>query len=449
MRNDEKIDIQLEETVSEDMGAKEKAERHYETAQRYIGISKFMKKYEDRDKYLHRGIRYMKKCYPALDVRKELKELRLQLFQLRAQGRVDLYEEALSVLESAKNEKDYNAAMELFKRIHKHEQTHSIPENLVDPELYAKVKAYSDSEERMQYCEQQIDALNAKAKRKTRVVSGILLVILLALLLFSKTLTFHKVLGQVLETAHAYSFAYQRYEHVYGSLTEEDEKAKYLEKSSECHYKEAQKALDAHNKKLALKEYSICVARNYKDSAQKLYELELAKIDSAKIGSYVNFGGNGKILWKVLAKDGNRALLYKKYGLDEKDKPAYHTEETAVTWESCNLRNWLNTSYFERTFTDQEKAAIPVVTVPADDNPKYGTSGGNDTQDRMYILSATEYKQYFDLFPQTETASWLRTPGSNQVSACIVNRYKTIMEYGYEVSNKHFTIKPIFWVEFK
>lgn len=449
MKNDEKIDIQLDDKVSEDMNALEKAKRHYDTGHRYIELSRLMKKYEDRDLYFHRGIRYIKKCHPVMDVHAELKKLRLELFEMRSQGRVDLYEKAMEVLNTAKYEKDYKTAIELFRRIYDHEKTHSIPENLVDPALYAKVKEYSDSEEKIQYCEQQIESLNARGKRKTKIFSATILCAMVLLLIFSKTLRFHELLGDIFSTVHAYSFAYQRYEYVKDNTQDSREQSRLQDLSSECHYRAAQKAIDAHNKDLAFDEYSICVERDYKDSAQKLYELELQKIDSTDVGKYVRYGGKGRILWKILAKDGNKALLYKKFGLDEKPMPSFHTENVPVTWENCSLRGWLNDTYMNREFTDIEKNAIAKVTVPADNNSVYGTSGGKDTQDQIYILSVSEYNNYIDLLPETESAWWTRTPGATPNTMVIINRYKTIMDYGYEVSSNHFTIKPVLWVEYK
>ena len=122
------------------------------------------------------------------------------------------------------------------------------------------------------------------------------------------------------------------------------------------------------------------------------------------IGEYVTFGhyeqdnnlDNGKepIEWKVLDKKDGRALLISKYGLDCK---RYNETNTHVTWETCTLRSWLNSDFLKEAFSSSEKSAIPTVILSNPDNPSYGTEGGNDTQDQVFLLSLQEMQQYFDL----------------------------------------------------
>ena len=70
MRNDEKIDIQLQsETSDENLTAEELAQQNYDTALRYINIAEHMKQYEDQDKYYHRAIKYLRLARPYIKVR--------------------------------------------------------------------------------------------------------------------------------------------------------------------------------------------------------------------------------------------------------------------------------------------------------------------------------------------------------------------------------------------
>ena len=131
---------------------------------------------------------------------------------------------------------------------------------------------------------------------------------------------------------------------------------------------------------------------------------EAADLGKANVGDYVTFGHyeqdndleNGKesIEWKVLDKKDGCVLLVSKYGLDTK---LYNDDYIRVTWETCTLRSWLNSEFLNTAFSSQEKAAIPAVTLSNPDNPYYGTEGGKDTKDQVFLLSLQEMQQYFTL----------------------------------------------------
>lgn len=122
------------------------------------------------------------------------------------------------------------------------------------------------------------------------------------------------------------------------------------------------------------------------------------------VGNYVSFGtypqtkaGNEAtpIEWLVLARDGNKALLISRYGLDAQP---YNKDDTSVTWETCTLRKWLNSTFYNKAFSSAEQAAILTTNV---DNSKsqcysgWNTNGGNNTQDKVFLLSYAEANQYF------------------------------------------------------
>lgn len=445
MRNDEKINIKIENNVSTEMSVQEKAEKNYETAKRYLEISELMRRYEDKDKYLSRGLIFMKKCLPYLDVKKEVNDLRIKIHVSRVKGRMALYEAAEHYRKTAKGINDYKAAIDLYARIVAHnKKTVPISEKLVGKELYQQVEIYSNAEEKIKQCESYIEAIQVKEKRKNRITSIIVLGIILFVLVFSKKPLFKERLGDLFSSFHIYSLAYTQYDSVYETTKDEIVK----NKSSKCHYEAAKAAVQAKNYTLAFTEYNVAASRDYKDSRQQLYKLELERIDAADIGDYVRFGGSGKCSWKVLEKKDGQALLYRKKGLNDNPKPPFHEVDEPVTWENCTLRQWLNSEYLDRQFNEQEKQSILLANVPAENNECYGTNGGNDTKDKIFILSSSEYETYKELLPITETASWLRTPGNASNTMSIVNRYKTILDYGYEVSSTHFTIKPVLWVKY-
>lgn len=102
------------------------------------------------------------------------------------------------------------------------------------------------------------------------------------------------------------------------------------------------------------------------------------------------------IKWRVLSVDGNDAFLIADKNLDVQ---RYHDKEEspAPTWEGCSLRAWLNSrsvadedGFFTTAFTEAERSAVRLTNVKNTPNPWSGISGGNDTQDYVYLLSVDE-----------------------------------------------------------
>ena len=124
------------------------------------------------------------------------------------------------------------------------------------------------------------------------------------------------------------------------------------------------------------------------------------------IGNCVTFGhypqtssgtDSTAIEWIVLAYDStnNRSLIISRYGLDAKP---YNTTYTSVTWETCTLRTWLNNDFYNKAFSKTEQSAILTTTVDNSKSQgysKWSTSGGNNTQDKIFLLSYAEANKYF------------------------------------------------------
>lgn len=109
-------------------------------------------------------------------------------------------------------------------------------------------------------------------------------------------------------------------------------------------------------------------------------------------GSRVYFGvfeqdnktSNGKepILWRVLEVNEDSALLLSEYGLICKNINETFDD---FTWENCSLRNWLNTSFLDIAFTNLERKAILDSNITTPDSNYWGTKGGNDTTDKVFL----------------------------------------------------------------
>ena len=168
------------------------------------------------------------------------------------------------------------------------------------------------------------------------------------------------------------------------------------------------------------------------------------------------------IEWQVLEVNGNKALLVSRYGLDCKP---YHHEQVDITWEDCDLRKWLNNDFLKTAFSEEEQERILLSEVQNDDNPEYGTRGGNSTRDRIFCLSLAEAERYFKNDAERRCRPtalaiahgacylirgncwwWLRSPGFYQHYASCVNP-SCVNPYGHYVNgdiNK--AVRPAMWV---
>ena len=104
-------------------------------------------------------------------------------------------------------------------------------------------------------------------------------------------------------------------------------------------------------------------------------------------GSIYFFGGYD---WRVLDVQKGKALLLIENELASRQ---YHRSKESITWEKCIRRKYLNNEFYD-IFTDEEKAMIAETKVVNNNNPWYGTEGGNDTVDKIFLLSVEEVMKY-------------------------------------------------------
>ena len=79
------------------------------------------------------------------------------------------------------------------------------------------------------------------------------------------------------------------------------------------------------------------------------------------------------VKWIVLDIRDNKALLLSKYGLDA--VPYNDDNNSAVTWETCTLRTWLNDTFLNAAFTQEEAEAILMTQVDNSDSQGYEKCG--------------------------------------------------------------------------
>ncbi len=121
-----------------------------------------------------------------------------------------------------------------------------------------------------------------------------------------------------------------------------------------------------------------------------------------------------RIKWRVLENNGSTLFVVADKGLDCKD---YHDPGSSITWENCTLRSWLNSEFYGTAFSSSEQGAIVRQNVVNEDNPEWGTEGGNDTSDNVFLLSIGEVtnpaygfcEDYSTGYSTNSASRWMQT----------------------------------------
>jgi hypothetical protein len=111
-------------------------------------------------------------------------------------------------------------------------------------------------------------------------------------------------------------------------------------------------------------------------------------MENFKIGSIMSFGGYN---WRVLDIKKNKALIITEYIIEQRP---YHDAYKDITWADCSLRKYLNGEFYDKFNADDKSRIIPVINKNPD-NQWYGTKGGADTKDSIFLLSLDEVCIYF------------------------------------------------------
>ena len=180
------------------------------------------------------------------------------------------------------------------------------------------------------------------------------------------------------------------------------------------------------------------------------------------------------IKWRVLSVEGDDVFLLADKNLDVQ---RYNDTDTDVTWETCTMRSWLNgygakinkdgkdysnNNFLNNAFSLDEQSAIKPTNVVNNDNPEYGTEGGNDTSDKVYLLSIDEVtnleygfdssEDYTNIRQAVNTAyaetgssagRWqLRSPGCGSSNASHVYSDGRVDTAGFSVINYGHAARP-------
>ena len=178
-----------------------------------------------------------------------------------------------------------------------------------------------------------------------------------------------------------------------------------------------------------------------------------------EVGGVTAFGqyNQSPIQWYILDKDAanHRVMLL---SMDTLHKICYNRNYGFITWAESKIRSWLNGYFISSAFTSEERARIPSVQIVNANNPMYGTPGGVDTTDKVFLLSIDEVETLLGTTKEDICSKihcgigswWLRSPGERvkygnlATSVASDGKLKTHGEDTTHVNG----VRPAMWLEY-
>ncbi len=215
---------------------------------------------------------------------------------------------------------------------------------------------------------------------------------------------------------------------------------------------------------------------NMNTNDEKQNEISHTTDDENKIsvGDIVAFGsfeqdgisenGKEKIEWLVLEQNsGNALMLSNKIIYENKfvDKASETSDD--YIWANSSLRKWLNNEFLNESFNSEEIGYINTTTLTNSNNPLLQMNCGQQTEDKIFILSLEETVKYL----KTDASriakpcemlesdfNWyitiMRTPAYGPIGQNIsyYNAYDGKLDYicGYVVDGEAY-IRPAMWIK--
>lgn len=358
--------------------------------------------------------------YEDSEVRKKRCKKRLPI--VRRQHREDVYQTGMRLKEEAKSASDYEAAITEFRRLR---------------------REYKDIPEQIEECkrlkEKALRSEHRKNAGKKLAVAAVLAAVVGLVLFLCSPAAFY------LEGSFLMSI--QDYERANTIFAKSKGYKDTKERVRECNYQRAFLAARDGNYKKAVKLLYEKVG-DYKEAEKKKAYFETKLLAQAEIGDTVTYG---TAKWLVAdstdGTDGTKhKLLVRKKPV--KAKTVYQTAGQEAVWERSRLRTWLNQNFYENCFSSYEQEAVLTTEVITPANSVYGTDGGRQTSDHVFLLDETEADRYQKLLASKDNqrAWWLRTPGKASDSAAFVSADGIVMRYGYAADSKDLAVRPAVWV---
>lgn len=195
------------------------------------------------------------------------------------------------------------------------------------------------------------------------------------------------------------------------------------------------------------------------------------------------------IKWRILKVNGTDAFLVADKSLENQK---YNDSYTSVIWQTSTIRSWLNgysassnadgkdysnKNFIDTAFSSSERTAINSASIVNDDNLNYGIEGGNNTNDKIFLLSESEvytnsavpygFKSSYSIYDETRRSksstygkatgiysdtsdeykgncyTWLRSPGGDMYSITYVYTDGSVSRYGCHIDYHRMAVRPV------
>lgn len=338
--------------------------------------------------------------------------------------------------------------------------------------IFKTIPGWRDADSQIYACQKRIEEIKAKNEKNKKQLKR---VVAITVPIICVCIAFVIVLCTVIIPQLKYNKAMNLlesgdYDSAYALLEEISDN----ETIASSKYDRAIKCIDSGDYESA---YILLKDISYKDSKEKCANIKTKYnrilMRKAAVGDKITFGtyeqdndtsnGAEDIEWLVLAKENNKILVISDKALD---RQLYDNAD--VRWENCSLRKWLNDSFLNAAFSEEEKVLIQSTTVSADKNPEYSTDPGTATTDKVFLLSINEAEKYFNSDEARKCAPtayakargaltsvgdaktwwWLRSPGRSQKYAAIVSIGGWVYYRGYGVNYDNVSVRPALWISF-
>lgn len=176
------------------------------------------------------------------------------------------------------------------------------------------------------------------------------------------------------------------------------------------------------------------------DKADSIYEQH-------PLGDVISWGvwEDKPLLWRVLDREGDKRLLLAE---EIVARQPYNKEYDNTYWQTSTLRRWLNQAFFQKAFSLKERSRILNTRLKNPPNPRYLTSGGGDTVDKLFLLGLDQLERYLPTDAQRAMGQWwwVRSPGLNILSAASVYEDGSIYDTGINIHYADGGVRPAMWI---
>ena len=171
------------------------------------------------------------------------------------------------------------------------------------------------------------------------------------------------------------------------------------------------------------------------------------------------------IRWVVLKAENDKALLL---SLNLLSSRPWDVTGNNLTWDKSSVRQWLNNEFLNAAFSKEEINDIIPTELDNSDQHSYGTPSGDNTVDRVFLLSIDEFynlvkpTRYATSSPtqlakeegayandQGNSAWWLRSPGMTNDSPAYLSSAGELGTRAHKATENVIGIRPAIWVKIK